>query len=34
MTPSDFELLSNGSVCIFDIKGVLNKKEYGNYWRL
>ena len=34
MTPLDFEKLSNGSVYIFDIKGVLNKKDFKNYWRL
>lgn len=34
MTPSDFEKLSNGPVYIFDIKGVLNKKDFKNYWRL
>ncbi len=34
MTPTDFEELSNGPVYIFDIKGVLNKKDFKNYWRL
>jgi UDP-N-acetyl-D-galactosamine dehydrogenase len=34
MTLSDFEKLSNGPVYIFDIKGVLNKKDFKNYWRL
>ena len=34
MTLSDFEKLSNGPVYIFDIKGVLNKKNFKNYWRL
>lgn len=34
MTPSDFEKLSNGPVYLFDIKGVLNKKDFKNYWRL
>ena len=34
MTPSDFEELSNGPVYLFDIKGVLNKKDFKNYWRL
>ncbi len=34
MTPTDFEKLSNGPVYIFDIKGVLNKKDFKNYWRL
>lgn len=34
MTPLDFEKLSNGPVYVFDIKGVLNKKDFKNYWRL
>ncbi len=34
MRPSDFEALSNGPVYLFDIKGVLKKEEYVNYWRL
>lgn len=34
MKPSDFEAMSNGSVYLFDIKGVLNKEDYANYWRL
>ena len=34
MTPSDFEELSNGPVYLFDIKGVLNKNDFKNYWRL
>jgi UDP-N-acetyl-D-galactosamine dehydrogenase len=34
MKPSDFEALSNGSVYLFDIKGVLKKDDYQNYWRL
>jgi UDP-N-acetyl-D-galactosamine dehydrogenase len=34
MQPSDFETLSNGPVYLFDIKGVLNKADYQNYWRL
>ena len=34
MTPSDFEKLSNGPVYLYDIKGVLNKKDFKNYWRL
>jgi UDP-N-acetyl-D-galactosamine dehydrogenase len=34
MAPSDFEKLSNGPVYIFDIKGVLNKNDFKNYWRL
>lgn len=32
--PADFEALSNGPVSLFDIKGVLNKADYANYWRL
>jgi UDP-N-acetyl-D-galactosamine dehydrogenase len=34
MQPSDFEKLSNGPVYLFDIKGVLKKEDYQNYWRL
>ena len=34
MQPKDFEALSNGPVYLFDIKGVLNKDDYANYWRL
>ena len=34
MQPKDFEALSNGPVYLFDIKGVLNKDDYQNYWRL
>jgi UDP-N-acetyl-D-galactosamine dehydrogenase len=34
MQPSDFEELSNGPVYLFDIKGVLKKADYDNYWRL
>lgn len=34
MTPTDFEKLSNGPVYLYDIKGVLNKKDFKNYWRL
>ena len=34
MQPSDFEKLSNGPVYLFDIKGVLKKADYQNYWRL
>jgi UDP-N-acetyl-D-galactosamine dehydrogenase len=34
MHPADFEALSNGPVCLFDIKGVLKKEDYANYWRL
>ena len=34
MTPTDFEKLSNGPLYVYDIKGVLNKKDFKNYWRL
>jgi UDP-N-acetyl-D-galactosamine dehydrogenase len=34
MTPTDFEELSNGSLYLYDIKGVLNKNDFKNYWRL
>jgi UDP-N-acetyl-D-galactosamine dehydrogenase len=34
MQPADFEKLSNGPVYLFDIKGVLKKDDYKNYWRL
>ena len=34
MEPSDFEKLSNGPVYLFDIKGIQNKKNFKNYWRL
>jgi UDP-N-acetyl-D-galactosamine dehydrogenase len=34
MQPKEFEALSNGPVYLFDIKGVLNKADYQNYWRL
>jgi UDP-N-acetyl-D-galactosamine dehydrogenase len=34
MQPSDFAALSNGPVYLFDIKGVLKKEDYQNYWRL
>lgn len=34
MQPADFEKLSNGPVYLFDIKGVLKKDDYANYWRL
>ena len=34
MTPTDFEKLSNGPLYLYDIKGVLNKKDFKNYWRL
>jgi UDP-N-acetyl-D-galactosamine dehydrogenase len=34
MQPKDLEALSNGPVYLFDIKGVLKKADYQNYWRL
>jgi UDP-N-acetyl-D-galactosamine dehydrogenase len=34
MKPKDFEELSNGPVYLFDIKGVQNKNDFKNYWRL
>jgi UDP-N-acetyl-D-galactosamine dehydrogenase len=34
MTPTDFEKISNGPVYLFDIKGVMNKEDFTNYWRL
>jgi UDP-N-acetyl-D-galactosamine dehydrogenase len=34
MHPKDLEALSNGPVYLFDIKGVLKKEDYQNYWRL
>ncbi len=34
MTPTDFEELSNGPLYVFDIKGVMNKNDFKNYWRL
>lgn len=34
MIPTDFEKLSNGPAYLFDIKGVLNKNDFKNYWRL
>lgn len=34
MKPLEFEKLSNGETLLFDIKGVMNKKEFKNYWRL
>jgi UDP-N-acetyl-D-galactosamine dehydrogenase len=34
MQTKDLEALSNGPVYLFDIKGVLNKEDYQNYWRL
>ena len=34
MTPADFEELSNGPLYLFDIKGVMNRNDFKNYWRL
>ncbi len=34
MQPKELEALSNGPVYLFDIKGVLKKEDYENYWRL
>jgi UDP-N-acetyl-D-galactosamine dehydrogenase len=34
MTPLEFKKLSNAETLLFDIKGVMNKKEFKNYWRL
>ena len=34
MTYIEFEKLSNGPVNLFDIKGILNKNDFKNYWRL
>ena len=34
MTPKDFEELSNGPLYLYDIKGVMNKNDFKNYWRL
>jgi UDP-N-acetyl-D-galactosamine dehydrogenase len=34
MTYLEFEKLSNGPVNLFDIKGILNKNDFKNYWRL
>lgn len=34
MILTDFEKLSNGPVYLFDIKGVMNKNDFKNYWRL
>ena len=34
ITPTDFEELSNGPLYLYDIKGVLNKNDFKNYWRL
>jgi UDP-N-acetyl-D-galactosamine dehydrogenase len=34
MIPTDFEKLSNGPLYLYDIKGVMNKNDFKNYWRL
>lgn len=34
MTYLEFEKLSKGPVNLFDIKGILNKNDFKNYWRL
>jgi len=34
MTAKDFQKLSKDELYMFDIKGMLNPKEYKNYWRL
>jgi UDP-N-acetyl-D-galactosamine dehydrogenase len=34
MQRKELEALSNGPVYLFDIKGVLKKDDYQNYWRL
>jgi UDP-N-acetyl-D-galactosamine dehydrogenase len=34
MTVEDFQKLSKDKLYMFDIKGMLNPKEYKNYWRL
>jgi UDP-N-acetyl-D-galactosamine dehydrogenase len=34
LTPADFEHWSQGPACLFDIKGVLEAKQFANYWRL
>lgn len=34
MKPQDFEQMSNGETILFDIKGIINPKEFKNYWRL
>jgi UDP-N-acetyl-D-galactosamine dehydrogenase len=34
MTPQDFEKLANGETYLFDIKGIMNPKDFKNYWRL
>jgi UDP-N-acetyl-D-galactosamine dehydrogenase len=34
MRPAEFEQLAQGELYLFDIKGVLDAKEFDNYWRL
>jgi UDP-N-acetyl-D-galactosamine dehydrogenase len=34
MTVEDFQKLSKDEIYMFDIKGMLNPKEFKNYWRL
>ena len=34
MRPADFEQLAHDQLYLFDIKGVLDAKEFDNYWRL
>ena len=34
LNPSDFEKLSKDEVLLFDIKGVKNRADFKNYWRL
>lgn len=34
MLPIDFQQLSRDEVYMFDIKGIMNPKEFKNYWRL
>lgn len=34
LTPMDLQVLSNGETYLFDIKGVLSKNDFKNYWRL
>jgi len=34
LSPTDFEKLSKDEVLLFDIKGVKNRADFKNYWRL
>jgi UDP-N-acetyl-D-galactosamine dehydrogenase len=34
MKPKDFQKLSKDKLYMFDIKGMLNPKDFNNYWRL